>query len=254
MASEPSIRRYRSCYAKLLRLYPKHYRAHFGEGMEQTFNDLCRERLKTGEGLFSFAFRMFCETAVGILKANATTVMQKKIIVRPAIGAGLIVLIPLALTLLGKWGWHDPRGYVLCFVLLFATGLTYELVARKMANKAYRFAVGLAVVAGFVFTWMNMVRTTESENPANWLNYSVLVIGACGAAIVRFEPRGMARVLFATALLQLLIPGLVYFFTRDHPGPNVQSVIVFNVFFATLFVASALLFRHASARKVDAPK
>ncbi|HMJ92030.1 MAG TPA: hypothetical protein VK530_19570 [Candidatus Acidoferrum sp.] len=139
-------------------------------------------------------------------------------------------------------------------MILFATGLTYELVARKMANKAYRFAVGLAVVAGFVFTWMNMVRTTESENPANWLNYSVLVIGACGAAIVRFEPRGMARVLFATAFLQLLIPGLVYFFTRNHPGPDAATVVVFNVFFATLFVVSALLFRRASAQKVGLPK
>src|SRR5688500_1016702 len=55
MASEPSIQRYRNCYAKLLRLYPKPYRERFAEGMEQTFNDLCRERVKENRGLFSFA-------------------------------------------------------------------------------------------------------------------------------------------------------------------------------------------------------
>src|SRR5262245_50830210 len=92
MDSEPSIRRYRSCYAKLLRLYPKHYRARFGEGMEQTFNDLCRERVKAQRGIFGFALWMFGETALGIIRENASTVMQKKIIVRPAIGAGIIVL------------------------------------------------------------------------------------------------------------------------------------------------------------------
>src|SRR4029077_16900076 len=35
--------RYRNLYAKLLRLYPKPYRERFGEEMEQTFNDICRE-------------------------------------------------------------------------------------------------------------------------------------------------------------------------------------------------------------------
>src|SRR4026209_2458574 len=59
MASEPFIRRCRNWYAKLLRLYPKPYRERFGEGMEQTFNDLCRERLKTERGLFSLALWMF---------------------------------------------------------------------------------------------------------------------------------------------------------------------------------------------------
>src|SRR5687767_12504628 len=55
MPFEPLLRRYRNRYAKLLRLYPKPYRERFGEAMEQTFHDLCRERVKTKSGLFSFA-------------------------------------------------------------------------------------------------------------------------------------------------------------------------------------------------------
>jgi hypothetical protein len=70
MAYEHSIRRYRHWYAKLLRLYPKPYYERFGEGMEQTFNDLCRERRDAKGGLFGFVLWMFVETSAGITKEN----------------------------------------------------------------------------------------------------------------------------------------------------------------------------------------
>jgi hypothetical protein len=76
MASEPLIRRYRDWYAKLLRLYPKPYRERFGEAMEQTFNDLCRERVKTKRRLFSFALWTFFETSAGIIRENATIIVR----------------------------------------------------------------------------------------------------------------------------------------------------------------------------------
>src|SRR5258705_12330090 len=55
MAIESRTRRYRNWYSKLLRLYPKAYRDRFGEPMEQTFNDLCHERVKAGRALFGLA-------------------------------------------------------------------------------------------------------------------------------------------------------------------------------------------------------
>ena len=75
MATEPLIRRYRDRYAKLLRLYPKPYRERFGEAMEQTFNDLCRERLKAGKQLSSFALWTFFETSAAIIREHATTIL-----------------------------------------------------------------------------------------------------------------------------------------------------------------------------------
>src|SRR5262245_57562563 len=76
MASDPFIRRCRNWYAKLLHLYPKPYRERFGEGLEQTFNDLCRERAKAGRGLFSLALWIFFETSAGIIRENATSIMR----------------------------------------------------------------------------------------------------------------------------------------------------------------------------------
>ncbi len=70
MRYEYATARYRQWYAKLLRFYPKPYRERFGEGMEQTFNDLCRERYKDGGGLFSFVLWVFADTFAEIIKEN----------------------------------------------------------------------------------------------------------------------------------------------------------------------------------------
>ena len=79
MASEPLIRGYRDRYARLLRLYPKAYRERFGEAMEQTFNDLCRERVKAGKGLFGFALWTFFETSAGIFRETITFIIMQNL-------------------------------------------------------------------------------------------------------------------------------------------------------------------------------
>jgi hypothetical protein len=94
---------------------------------------------------------------------------------------------------------------------------------------------------------VNLVRLVESENVANLMYYGVLANGAIGAVIARFQPCGMARAMFATALAQVLVPMILLFFWGIRPGPGVAVGFGANAFFATLFVASALLFRRASA-------
>jgi hypothetical protein len=79
MASEHSIARYRNLYAKLLRLYPTSYRERFGEGMEQTFSDLLRERRDAERVLFAFALWMFVETSAGIIRENITFIIVHNI-------------------------------------------------------------------------------------------------------------------------------------------------------------------------------
>jgi hypothetical protein len=76
MLSCPRQQKYRNLYAKLLRLYPKAYRDRFAFEMDQTFNDLCRERLKSGQGLFAFAFETYCETFAAILRENSAFFFQ----------------------------------------------------------------------------------------------------------------------------------------------------------------------------------
>jgi hypothetical protein len=76
MGIEPRTRRYGNWYSKLLRFYPKAYRERFGVGMEQTFKDLCNERVKAGRGVFRLALWVFVETSAAIIRENATMVMR----------------------------------------------------------------------------------------------------------------------------------------------------------------------------------
>lgn len=77
MLSRQTQEKYRACYAKLLRLYPKAFRDRFAPEMNQTFNDLCRDRLKSGEGLFVFAFETFVETFAAILRENLVLILHR---------------------------------------------------------------------------------------------------------------------------------------------------------------------------------
>jgi len=56
-------------YKKLLAFYPKGFREHLGESMEQTFNDLWKERQRKG-GWFGFMMWAFVETAIGIVREH----------------------------------------------------------------------------------------------------------------------------------------------------------------------------------------
>ena len=66
----------------------------------------------------------------------------------------LILLIPLLAISTRRWNW-DLFDFVVMGTLLFGTGLTYELVARKGGTIAYRAAVGIALATGFLLVWMN---------------------------------------------------------------------------------------------------
>jgi len=133
----------------------------------------------------------------------------------------------------------DAADVVLAAAFVFSAGLTYEFVARTMSNRAYRFAVGLAVVTAFALTWANRVLAAD-ENPANLMYLGVVVIGVIGAAISRLRARGMARALFGTAVAQMLVPfiALVFWNTNLVLGKAVP-VIGLNGLFAMLFAASA---------------
>jgi hypothetical protein len=72
MPSESAVHRYRRWYARLLRLYPAHHRARFAEAMEQTFNDLCRERTREGKPLTGLVVWTFVDTGTGIVREHLT--------------------------------------------------------------------------------------------------------------------------------------------------------------------------------------
>src|SRR5436190_23271017 len=96
MATNVAGRRYRTWYVMLLRLYPRPFRERFGEGMAQTFHDLCREHGDAKQGLRGFALWIFFETSMGIVRENATHMSPLvKTILRVALGALAVLMVPL---------------------------------------------------------------------------------------------------------------------------------------------------------------
>jgi hypothetical protein len=252
MADEHAIARYRHWYRKLLRFYSRPYRERFAEGMEQTFNDLCRERARAGQGLGGFVLWMFVETSAGIFRENVGSIMMQNITKRLTVWAvvvALLLMIPLvAMQFSVEVNW-DLFDFVVMGGLLFGVGLAYELVARRSERTVYRVAFGVGLAAAFLLAWVNgAVGIIGNENqPANLMYGAVFAVGIIGSLMARFKPLGMARTLLAAALVQMSVPvlALIIWPQVSCGAAGVFGVFVLNAFFATLFVISALLFRHA---------
>lgn len=247
MAPEVAIRRYRAWYAVLLRLYSRPFHERFGEGLEQTFHDLCRERRGAKRGLFGFALWIFFETLVEIIRENTTRMTQlSKTILRAAVVALCLLMVPVvASQVVDGWNWN-LGAFVFTYVLFFGTALAYALIARKMGAWEYKAGVGLALVAGFVMGWATMVHMSESENLAHLAYFGVLAVGGVGAWLARLEARGMARALFAMAAALAVVWVIPLMLSSSEPSGLVRNMVVRHGVFVALFTASGLLFRRAS--------
>jgi len=181
-----------------------------------------------------------------------------KNIVRIALVTGFLLLIPLAAMQFASGVNWSPFDFIVAGALLFGSGLAFELISGRGRTAVYRAAVGVAVAAALLLTWINLaVGIIGSENnPANRMYLFVPAVALIGAIIVRFRPRGMVRVMFAAAALLVLIPAVALLFGHLRFGPAEEppgawGVLALNAFFAGLFAASALLFRWAGEREKE---
>lgn len=166
-----------------------------------------------------------------------------KTVLRVALGALAVLMVPLAASRVVE-GWNWPaKAFVLVYFLFFATGMAYALIARKMGVWSYKAGVGVALAAGFALGWSNMVHVADSENPANLVYYSVLAVGIMGALLARLQARGLAYTLFAMAATLALIAVIL---PSGAPADLARNMAIGHRVFVALFIASGLMFRHAS--------
>ena len=125
----------------------------------------------------------------------------------------------------------------------------------KTGNTAYKSAVGLALATPFLLVWMiGAVGVLGREGDrADSMYIGVFAVGIIGAIIARFQPHGMARALFATALAQALV-AVIALIAGMHQAPysSVGEILSFNGFFVALFLGSAWLFRNAARERTPA--
>ena len=244
MATNIADRRYRTWYAMLLRLYPRPFRERFGEGMAQTFHDLCREHRDAKRGLHGLVLWISFETLVGIIRESTTRMTQmSKTMLRAALVALGLLMVPLvASQVVDGWNW-PARAFVFVYVLFFGTALAYGLIARKMAGWTYKAGVGVALVTGFALGWGTMVQVADSGHPERLWYHSVLVVGTIGACLARLKAPGLAWTLFAMAATLALI---IVILPSGAPPDLARRMAIGHGVQVVLFTASGLLFRHAS--------
>jgi hypothetical protein len=172
----------------------------------------------------------------------------------PALITALFLLIPfLGNTFVDGWNW-PPGAFVRFGAIVFAICFTYQLTTRNRDAIAYRAAVGIAFVAAFFLMWGNFVQMAD-VNTAAAMHFGVPIVGMIGAAVARLRPKGMARALFVTALVQaLVLAARLIMLIAQNPqvaswSPPEWRGFGGNAFFAMLFVTSALLFQKAARRE-----
>lgn len=250
MAYEPTIERYRHWYAKLLRLYPKPHYERFSEGMEQTFIDLLRERVREKKGIDSWAIWVFVETTAGIIRDTLTfTIMQTmtKRLGMWAIIVAMILMIPLVamqFTTEVQWTGSD---FLFMGTLIFGVGVLFELARKRAAgNTAYKAAAGMALLGTFLLIWVNAAVGIIGDSEVNMLYAFVPATLFIGGIAARLKPRGMSYTLFAAALVQATIPAIALIIGTPDFSPGVLVVFILNAFWVMLFIGSGLLFRQAN--------
>ena len=134
-----------------------------------------------------------------------------------------------------------------------------ELIPGKAGTVAYGAAVALACATALALVFINAAAGIIGDGPVNLMYAGVLAVGFVGALIARFEPRGVALALFATAAAQMLVPVVALMMWKagwqdllidprsPHPPfhPGILPVFGLNALFAVLWVVSGVLFRAA---------
>jgi len=160
----------------------------------------------------------------------------------------VLLLIPLvAMQFTEEVAW-DAFDFAFLGGMMVGVGIALELAARKTSDSAYRIGMGLALAGGFVTLWVNgaVGIIGNEDNPANMIFVGVLAVGFLGAVIGRFEPRGMARAMNATAIAQVLAFVVALVAGWGFIGPA-------TLFFLAFWLGSAQQFTKAARRPTSSP-
>ena len=209
-------------YKKLLSLYPRGFRERLGESMQQTFNDLYKERKQQVEqGLFGFVLWTFIETAIGIFREHLLLispgdVMQTilKTLGSPALVSLLLIFPFMIMEVVNRRNFNEDFPFMLFFVLwlnLFAISLILLPIVRGRRT-------GKHDMANPVPTQGNTLLT----NPKSALMISVVLI-------------------LSVVILSLLDSLGWEPLERLLNGPNPEQLYVFRVRVPSQFIALILI-------------
>lgn len=171
-----------------------------------------------------------------------------KTILRPLIVTALILILPLiGINTVEGWNWTGS-DFVGAGVLLFIPALAFELLIRKSGSLLYKLGAALAVLTIFLIVWVNLAVGIigDEDNPSNVLYFFAVITAISGWFVAGTDARRIARAMFATAAVLVLIPLLIITGAPNAvlaESSGMVRYLALSSFFVLMFVGSALMFR-----------
>lgn len=177
---------------------------------------------------------------------------------RSILGVALVTLLILSIPLVAmqftdevNWGVGD---FIIMGALLFGMGVLFVLVMRLSSNIVYKTAVGLAIGATFLMVYVNLAVGLIGGGPhaGNLMYAGVILVLIVGIYLSRFTAAGMERAMYLTAGTFAVLTAIAFLAKMyEYPGSSVMEIVGVNVFFATPFVVSGLLFRYVAMEQAN---
>lgn len=166
--------------------------------------------------------------------------------------AAILLLVPLvAMQFTPEVDW-TAGDFVFAGVMFAIVGGTLELAVWRSTSRAYRAAVALALVAGFLHVWITVaVGIIGSEaNPGNLLYLAVVAIAMFGSIVALGRPAGMAVAMGVAAAAEAAVPFIAFARVAD-PASDVlrPEVAVITIVFTAMWLLSAMLFRRVAQER-----
>jgi hypothetical protein len=120
-------------------------------------------------------------------------------------------------------------------------------------NNAYRLAVAVAAGATFFLVWLSLgigIIGADGDR-ANVLYAGVLAAGLVGALVSRLKPRGMARTMFAMAIVQAVVALVALVAGLGRPASGPLELLGLTGLFVALFAGSGWLFLQAAHGRAE---
>lgn len=156
-------------------------------------------------------------------------------------GIAALMLTPaVAMQFTDEVNW--TIGDFLFAALMFGgVGLAVELTVRANPAWTYRAGVGIALAASFLTVWINLAVgiVGDEDNPVNALFFLVPLVAVAGSLLGGFRAHFMAVAAALAAAAQIGV--MLYIWATGQGFP-----IGVTVFFGTLWLVAAALFRQAA--------
>ena len=163
----------------------------------------------------------------------------------------ILLLVPLTamqFTNEVEWTFFD---FTVAGILLMGTGLSFVFLANKANNKIYKIAIGLTLGTALLMIWSNLAVGIigDEDTPINILYLFVLGVGAIGAFISKFKPKGMSLTLKLTAISQVIVIIIALLEGYGNRLNSLRELLIVNGFFIVLWLGASFLFKKSSEER-----